>query len=480
MRTFNLTVIFIFLTATVSFAQNCDCVSNFEWVKKTFEENDAGFQYIVDKKGHAAYDIHNQLMLEKIKAAKTSTECPKLFYEWLKFFRSGHIGIELLTQKEPDISQTPKENAVYETFKVDIPKFEKYISTKKEVDYEGIWDLGYYKIGIQKNGVNYIGFIIETEVDTWKSKQVKLKIEQNGDEVKSTFYMRDHSAEESGNPELIGNNILQIGGRILERLSPIFPDDPFIENYFKAMSAEKPYLETLNETTLYLRIPSFYISEKPAIDSVLSANKDIILKTENLIIDLRNNGGGSDESYKELLPFLYTNPIRTPSIEFLSTPHNTQQMLDYSTNTDFGEDTRMWIKDLYDKLKDKLGEFVPLHDEPVYIERQDTVYEYPKNVGVIINKGNASTTEQFLFAAKQSKKVKLFGVTTHGALDISNMLSIESPCKEFELWYCMSRSMRIPDMTIDDIGIQPDYYLDKTIPEHKWVKFVNEVLNGQK
>jgi len=32
-------------------------------------------------------------------------------------------------------------------------------------------------------------------------------------------------------------------------------------------------------------------------------------------------------------------------------------------------------------------------------------------------------------------------------------------------------------MFIDGIGIQPDYYLDKSIPQHKWVEFVNDVLN---
>ncbi|MDR0427318.1 MAG: hypothetical protein LBH12_01815, partial [Dysgonamonadaceae bacterium] len=75
-----------FITLAVLFAcpasgQTCTCESNFEWVKKTFEENDAGFQYIIDKKGLAAYNIHNQLMLEKIKTAKTSMECTTLLYE---------------------------------------------------------------------------------------------------------------------------------------------------------------------------------------------------------------------------------------------------------------------------------------------------------------------------------------------------------------------------------------------------------------
>ena len=462
--------------------QTCTCESNFEWVKKTFEENDAGFQYIIDKKGQAAYNIHNQLMLEKVKTAKTLTECIGLLYEWLTFFRSGHIGIEQLINDAPasqNVSQTTNA-AVHETWKVDIPKFEEYITIKKESDYEGVWQINDYKVGIQKDGMNYIGFIITADVDGWREPGlVKLKIEHDGDKLISTFFMRDHSPVKSGEPEFIGNNHLQIGQQTLKRLMPVFPDDPLVENYFKSMLSREPYLEELNATTLYLRIPSFDHNEKQAIDNVISVNKEKILKTENLIIDLRNNGGGSDECFTKLLPFLYTNPIRTVWVEFLSTELNNQRFLDFATTEeyDFDDETRKWMKESYEKLQSRVGEFVNLFGDDVSITQYDTVFVFPKNIGIIINDGNASTTEQFLLAAKQSKKVKLFGTTTFGALDISNMHTIDSPCNEFRLHYCLSRSMRIPDMTIDDIGLQPDYYLDKTIPQYKWVEFVNEILN---
>jgi hypothetical protein len=171
--------------------------------------------------------------------------------------------------------------------------------------------------------------------------------------------------------------------------------------------------------------------------------------------------------------------MRTVAVEFLSTKLNNQQLLELATasDSDMAEETRQWLRDSYDKLQSRLGEFVNLFGDEVNIYKYDTVHKYPKNVGIIINEGNASTTEQFLLAAKQSKKVKLFGVTTSGALDISNQASVESPCKEFELLYCLSRSMRIPGMTIDDIGLQPDYYLDKTVSPYQWVEFVNNVLN---
>ena len=64
-----------------------------------------------------------------------------------------------------------------------------------------------------------------------------------------------------------------------------------------------------------------------------------------------------------------------------------------------------------------------------------------------------------------------------GILDISNMYSIDSPCNEYKLGYSLSRSMRIPDFTIDDKGVQPDYYIDESIHEYEWIDFVNKTLS---
>jgi hypothetical protein len=192
--------------------------------------------------------------------------------------------------------------------------------------------------------------------------------------------------------------------------------------------------------------------------------------------------GGSDASFYGLMPYLYTNPVRTVGVEYRSTPLNNQRMLDFINKPEYGFDeaSKKWAKTSYEKLQAKLGEWVSLNTYPVSVDRQDTVYTYPQNVAIIINKGNGSTDEQFLLAAKQSRKVKLCGTTTHGVLDISNMYFVPSPCGEFEMGYALSRSMRIPDFTIDEIGIQPDYFLDRTLPESQWTKHVSEILNGKK
>lgn len=485
----NLKAVFIsslfILTTTSLYAQTCDCTKNFEWVKKTFEENDAGFEYALKQKGKQAYEDHNKRIAEKVKAAKTFTECGPVLYEWLSFFRSGHIAIRPVNKGTAQPSATPQksENSYsnWETFPMEAQDFKKYLDQKKTTDYEGIWETEPYTIGIKKNGDQYIGFIIESGAETWTKGQVKLKLDFAKGKTNSVYYMRDHSAVESKEITMIGKNHLQIGDFSLSRVYPKVKDDPKYDQYFKSVSANTPYVEKLNEKTLYFRIPSFQASEKKKIDSVIAANRDKILSTENLIIDIRNGTGGSDASYNKILPLIYTNPIRTVGVEFLSTQLNNQRMIDFINKPGYGfdEEGKKWAKASFDKLEKEQGKFVNLNDSVVSITKYDTVYPYPKNVGIIINERNGSTDEQFLLAAKQSRKVKLFGTTTFGVLDVSNMYFVSSPCKEFELGYSLSRSMRIPNFTIDGKGLQPDFYLDRSIPLHEWTEHVKTVLNGE-
>ncbi|MEZ4800184.1 MAG: S41 family peptidase [Flavobacteriales bacterium] len=471
----------LILSQIISLAQECDCLKNYNWVKSTFEANDAGYQYALDVKGEAAYWEHNKRILIKVEGARTISECTPILYEWLEFFRSGHIAIRLnedYQQLPPSGNQSPIEN--WESYKVSEEDFKKYLDRKFATDFEGIWEAPPYKVGIIEKDGGYLGFILESGVESWKPGDIKFKFNTSEMGDSGVYYMRDRSAVEFNRIELIGNNHLQIGDFLLNRQFPLLKDDPKYEQYFKSQSAELPYFEKLDNSTLYFRIPSFSEGYKGYIDSLITDRKNEILSTKNLIIDIRNNGGGSDASYAEIIPFLYTNPIRVVGVEYLSTKLNNQRMLDFINNPAYGfsDDDKKWAKDAYDKLESKLGQFVNLNDEVASIGTLDTIYPYPKNVGIIINQGNGSTAEQFLLESRQSKKVKLFGVTTFGVLDISNMYFVDSPCNEFQLGYSLSRSMRIPSFAIDDKGIQPDFFLDEGIPQYDWTEYVKSILNS--
>ncbi len=468
----------------ISYGQSCDCQDHFEWTKKTFEENDAGVAYALDLKGKEAYDAHNNVFANKVDDVQNEDECFELLSEWLNFFRNGHHGIEAIEEDEEGTTGEMNEAAIIEKFKdwesvdVDIEAFKRELDQQEEPGLEGIWQLGAYTVGIKQQGKKYVGFIIEADEVYWRAGQVKLTIAKEEGTMKAIFYMKDHSAEKLDEVALWGKGYLSIGQgfSVGKRLYPEAPSNEAIERYVGLIDIDEPILFPLSEQTLLLRIPYFDRSEKELIDSVIINNKDKLLSTENLIIDLRNNGGGNDASFQELIPLIYTNPMRSIGLKFFSTPLNNQGFKSYMDNPNVSEDERAWAKNAYEILSEHLGEFVSLGDNEIGIRELDTVYQYPSKVGIMINEENASTTEQFLLAAKQSKKVKLFGVTTAGILDISNMYRQVSPCEDFELWYSLSKSNRIPDMAIDGKGIQPDYYIDSSIPPYGWIDFVQQTL----
>lgn len=467
------------------FGQDCDCMSTFEWVKNTIETNDAGFQYIINAKGENAYELHNKMFAEKITKLNNIDECEQTISQWMTFFRSGHLEIRRISQEQLSSENKLSEQEIIDSFKdwektdVNLEEFKNQLKEKDENDLEGIWVNGNYKIGIKKAETGYLGFIIEADGVYWTKGQIKFRIKED---LSATYYMRDHSAENFESINLLDRNYLEIGSSILERVFPKPVTIPTlqVERYLKAIDAENPYFEKINKNTTYIRIPRFWgAGVKSKIDSIINTNKETILKSGNLIIDLRNNGGGSDACFQELLPILYTNTIRTVGVDYLSTPLNNQFMLDLINNEEYGLDEKgkKWAQGYYDELSKHIGEFVLFSDSSITEQSFDIIHELPKNIGIIINEKNGSTTEQFIIAAKQSKKVKLFGTTTAGVLDISNMYFVKSPCGKLELGYCLTKSRRIPGMAIDEKGIQPDYYIDKEIPKYEWINFVSEILN---
>src|SRR6185436_8067601 len=92
---FSFVLIFCFclLSSNISYSQKCNCSSNFQWLKKTFEENDAGFKYHLSVKGLDFYNYHNKAIQEKINNVKTDNDCLPILQEWLQFFRKGHLYI---------------------------------------------------------------------------------------------------------------------------------------------------------------------------------------------------------------------------------------------------------------------------------------------------------------------------------------------------------------------------------------------------
>jgi C-terminal processing protease CtpA/Prc len=96
-------------------------------------------------------------------------------------------------------------------------------------------------------------------------------------------------------------------------------------------------------------------------------------------------------------------------------------------------------------------------------------------VVILINEGCASSTEQFLLEASQSKKVTLMGQNTSGTLDYSNLREYDFCEMPYRLWSPTTRSRRIDiGEGIDGTGIKPNIYLTE---KQDWIEEALNFLN---
>ena len=48
------------------------------------------------------------------------------------------------------------------------------------------------------------------------------------------------------------------------------------------------------------------------------------------------------------------------------------------------------------------------------------------------------------------------------------MYHVVSPCNEIILNYALSKNLRLLGFAIDEIGIQPDYFINNSTPSYEW------------
>jgi hypothetical protein len=480
------------LLAIATQAQPCDCPATFDWMVSTFEQNDAGYQLVVDRKGEGAYAEHTADVRTRVSDAKDLGACTELLNEWLQWFRRGHIGIGPTEQAQQAAQQgttNAPAQAMVEPAGRTVPLAEADLVQRLERSgnarhpMEGVWTMGPYRVGIvqqPKDSTRFDAVILASENPNWKPGEVKVELQRGANgRYMGTFYMGDHSPEPV-EATLLGSSssMLQMRGTWMRQVpAPRFTQAE--QMHQRAMSAVGPFLERINGHTLYLRIPSFAFEQKVLIDSVLAANDKLIRASENLIIDIRDGTGGSDASYGGLIPYLYSGPIRTVGVKLRATELNAAGYEAYADMYGRDSEDGRWCLKVARRMRAALGTWLDMNEQPWSVDRSHKVLPYPQRIGIICNGGNGSTDEQFLLEARTSAKVKLFGHPTMGSLDVSNMRRVTSPDGCFELGYTMSMSYRLPRMPVDVMGIQPDHYLDEGIPEMEWIGYVQDVLEGR-
>lgn len=462
MKNIFLSLMLVLLSTLIVNAQKSDCLSDFDYLVEKIKNDYPGYNQKVNS------TTKDELLSLELKIRKKLSSYPDSCFscleEYASFFKDRHLRVYPVAgnstkqdQKVPGISTFGRN--------VSLNADSLFNASIDAGNIEGIWKGFSSEFAIVKkmDGNGYIGIVISAK--DWKKDQVKYEFAA----INETEYtVIEHTLSEAGQP-VAGKASLLLSGKMLEihnktqfvrKSGPDANDQALLLSY----SPVYPNLNKLywlgtymSDSTFYLKFPSFY-SDK--VDYLLEKHWSEIVSRPNLIIDIRNNGGGQDSYFKKLLTLIYTRPYISKGVEWYASEGIIQMIEEQLRQGQIqnGEAGITWAKTLLEEMKKNKGGFVvhPLMGKDEII-KQDTIYRYPKKIGIIINERNGSSAEQFLLSAKQSDKVILFGnKNTAGVLDYSNAIPVKFPSGRFQLTFPMTRSRRLPENHIDNVGIAPD------------------------
>jgi hypothetical protein len=249
----------------------------------------------------------------------------------------------------------------------------------------------------------------------------------------------------------------------------------------QAAPSKEPALRILSDSTVLLSLPSFQDRYRAAVASLLDTHRDALAKRPNWILDVRGNGGGSDNTYAPLLQWISSDEMVSLGAEWLSTPANIESQEKVCALAAPGDqDCIDFAAQAVKQMRTvKPGEYVPQESGDLisYTRVSTAEPRRPARVAVLMDHECASSCEEFLLAARQSFHVKLIGRNSEGALDYSNLRLHALPSGVRQLQYATSRSARLPQLQVDLGGIMPDIYLP--LPEDE-AKRAQEVLRVQR
>lgn len=235
-------------------------------------------------------------------------------------------------------------------------------------------------------------------------------------------------------------------------------------NYKPTYSVKK-----YNENTLLLTFTDFMNPD--AIASLISENKELLGTTDNWIIDVRVNYGGSDSSFYPLLPYLMPEDgveLVDPEDKmfFNCTDSNAERALEETLtqlkNT-HDEEAQQFVKVFIREWKRNKGKgFVEFNFEDIMPDTFVKGNKTPKSVVVLSDYMCGSSGESFVEVCKKSNKVIVIGRPTMGLNDYANVVSKKWD-EGFEFSYPTSRLSRIDKgLGMTGKGVEPDLYVPWT------------------
>lgn len=462
MNKLRLLPIVIFIPFYLS-AQNCDCAAQFNFVRGYYEANNPAFQTIKrDRKSYRKYAAELHSLTRTISSETSSEHCIVWLEKYVALLKDHHSGIDLnlkrlpLDFNSPAVIDSFKKTMAYRSFpriKVDSTRLYTELQSKPSSSIEGLYtNGGSITFGVLKNKRNHYIAVVLKKSNLLDVGHILLELEDtNGPFLFKTIY----------NTGLLGFNFRKIY-KTVEIKNGKIPIYGFSKLGFQSEEEPAAYsFKELDAQTNYLKLTSFDYSLKDKLNAFYETIDSAITAKPHLIIDLRDNGGGSEECYFELLPYIYTKPFTIDDVELWVSPENIKQYEKYQ-NGNPALIHRMKSAPVYS--------FIPQVDDPIS-EWKMQGRANPRKVSILFNRHTASAAEGMITYCRQSSKVVTLGENTGGYLGYGNVMTSDTPCGMFSLRSTTTKYKN--NSRYEFVGIAP---LIKLPADSDWAEAARKVL----
>ena len=395
-----------------------------------------------------------------LKQAKNANqyEANVLCNEYISFFRASHF---FVFQGASKFDSSVKTNIYLQ-------------KNDKLPDLSGTWriHISGIVVNIRKENGRYAGFVLS---DDYKDNDSGFRFFVLYPGQKHNYYNALTIASygiTSSTPVFYSNGrfFLHPGKVFMER---IYPDKQTTAINISGRS-EIPSIKILSNKTLLFRIPSLDFEAQNTIDSLVKRYDSLIKVTDNLIIDLQNNPGGSVLSTFPLIKYLKSGPVHFVQSYLVASDSLIADMKQTCAGDPWPDSSYFayYCKRLLPFLEANRGKLV---FDTAELYRQNTPeLPYPKKVAIIIDKNTASSAELFVLAVQKCRKVKLFGEHSAGGVDYGSALGYRLADPSFFLNLPTEMAEYIREKQYEGVGIKPDVMLSKK--KGDWVEQVRKYL----
>lgn len=422
----------------------CKCEQDFDYISKYLENHYAGFQDNVTESNKAQYQQYKQNILADIQAHESPDAlCLVFMKRYIAFFRDNHLqvwegGMEV-DESQPESVAAFKASEVFknrERIRYDSASVYQYLA-KNEDPIEGIYQAGAYEFAVLKNRNSlrdYCAIIINSTTPLWEREQVKLDLKRlKENDYQAVLYMRNHSL----NVQNITSQkpIFDVLGGVQKTFPKQDTQEMAQQNFGAAPEGDWFQFKFLNDSTSYVHIKTFDGALRTKFDSAYKQVIPLIKGKPYLIIDIRDNGGGSDSNWQPLARLAYTTPYEYDKTYVFCTTESIkryEETLDKmeQNRKDYGEEAIKWTKKRINLMKKApLNTFALIRNykgKNKY-RKQGRIEATPQKIVLMYNRNSASAAEGLILDAMQSKKVITFGEPSGGYITFGNVMPLSTP-----------------------------------------------------